>query len=578
MADNTVQQIKDRLSIVDVVGGYLKLQKAGRNMRACCPFHKERTPSFMVSPERGTYMCFGCGEKGDIFSFVEKMESISFKEALAQLADRAGVKIVHTARAPEHKEKDERLYEVCEEATRFFEGELKKRNDVGKYLVSRGLKNETIALWRLGYAPASWEDLSKHLEQKGFSKDDIVDAGLAARSEKKKGEIYDRFRGRIMFPIFNTAGRVIAFSGRFFEDIPRKAKTSGFAGSSPDASQNEASRGEPAKYVNSPETALFKKSRALYGFDRAKESMRKMDCILLVEGQFDVVLSHQAGLRFAVALSGTALTPEHLSLLSRMSRRLVLALDADEAGIRSGLKSAVMALTAGFDVKIPKLAGGKDPADLVLKDPELLKKAVRESVPAVEFFLEALRPAARDERGYKKIVETQVLPLVAALQSKIDQAHFVRIVAQRLRVPEDAVRAEVGKQRPRQYAGIGGVVSQNEPKTGASAEPELTPLEKNAGMLIFHFGKDSPVAKRLEELLGTERYAEFSERLVPRAEWLTFKFDTEVGEHADEAAVAGDMLKHIEFITLEEQISAAGTDTKKVRELARRKDELMNMQ
>ncbi len=560
MADDTVQQIKDRLSIVDVVGGYVKLQKAGRNMRACCPFHKERTPSFMVSPERGTYMCFGCGEKGDIFSFVEKMESIPFKEALMQLADRAGVKIVRTARAPEHKEKDERLYEACEEATRFFELELKKHKNVEKYLSSRGLKAETVALWRLGYAPASWEDLSKQLAQKGFSKDDIVDAGLAARSEKKKGEIYDRFRGRIMFPIFNTGGRIIAFSGRFFEKV-----------------EGSREEGEPAKYVNSPETALFKKSRTLYGFDRAKESMRKMDCILLVEGQFDVVLSHQAGLRFAVALSGTALTPEHLSLLSRMSKRLVLALDADEAGIRSGLKSALMALSAGFDVKIPRLEGGKDPADLVLKDPELLKKAVRESVPAVEFFLEALRPAARDERGYKKIVETQVLPLVAALGSKIDQAHFVRIVAERLRVPEDAVRAEVGK-RPRQYAELSGDISRNEPKTGASAEPELTPLEKSAGMLIFHFGKDSPVAKRLEELLGTERYAEFSKRLAPRAEWLKFKFDAEVGEHADEAAVAGDMLKHIEFVTLEEQMNAAGTDTKKVRELARRKDELMNMQ
>ncbi len=559
MADDSVQQIKDRLSIVDVVGGYVQLQKAGRNYRARCPFHKERTPSFMVSPERGTFMCFGCGEKGDIFTFVEKMDGIDFSAALKQLADRAGVKIVRASRAPEQKEKNERLYEACEAAASFFERELKKHPDVLKYLASRGVSSESIASWRLGYAPAAWEDLAKELAARGFSKDELVLAGLALRSEKRAGEIYDRFRGRIMFPLFDTIGRPIAFSGRFFEKMA-----------------NAREEGEPAKYVNSPETALFRKSKTLYGLDRAKEAIRRLDCTLLVEGQFDVVLSHQAGLRFAVALSGTAQTPEHLSLLGRMSKRLVLALDADAAGLRSGQRSALMALAAGFDVKIPKLEGGKDPADLVLKDPEILKKAVRESVPAVEFFLEALRPSARDERGYKKIVEAQVLPLVAAIPSKIDQAHFVHLIAGRLHVPEDAVRAEVAKVRlAAPYGAAVGAAGSPPAPAAVSGEEALSSFEKKAGMILFRFEEGSPVQDRLKEILGDERYADLERRLAPHAEVLRFKFDAEVGDHADEAVVAQDLLRSLELSVLDERIRAAGTDTRELSALARRRDELL---
>jgi DNA primase len=186
---------------------------------------------------------------------------------------------------------------------------------VQEYLKTRGVHEDTVAAWRLGYAPAEWESLSKYLVSAGFKKDDIVDAGFALKSEKKPGEIFDRFRGRIMFPILDLSGKPIAVSGRFFEKV---------SGAKDDI--------EPAKYVNSPETALFKKSRVLYGLDRARTHIRKLDCILLVEGQFDLILAHQSGLPFAVALSGTALTPEHLSILGRLSKRLVLALDADQAG------------------------------------------------------------------------------------------------------------------------------------------------------------------------------------------------------------------------------------------------------
>ncbi|MDO8518290.1 MAG: DNA primase [bacterium] len=543
--DSQVEEIKSKVTIHEVVGGYVQLQRAGRNFRARCPFHRERTPSFMVSPERGTYMCFGCSEHGDIFSFVQKIEGIDFPTALRQLAERAGVVLVSrgsrdyaaSRNTPEVKEKEERLRDVCEAATAFFESTLAGRKDVQDYLTTRGVSAETIKTWRLGYAPASWEELCKHLLSNGFSKDDIVEAGFGVKSERKPGEVFDRFRGRIMFPIFDASSKVIAVSGRFFEKV---------LGAKDDS--------EPAKYVNSPETPLFKKSRVLYGYDRAKNAIRKLDCILLVEGQFDLILCHQSGLPFTVALSGTALTHEHLSLLSRLSKRLVLALDADAAGLRSGIKSAAMALALGFDVKVPTFLAGQDPADLARENPELLKAAVRTSKTAIEFFLDAVRgtlPAGRqgDERAYKKIVETQILPLVAALPSKIEQEHFVRIVAERLRVPEDAIRAEVAK-RPALPADD---VAATKDSPLQEVAPTQTPsqLERAAGLVLFHFPKTHHTHERLVVLLGDTRLQALQEKLAPDAERLRFEFES-LGD--DEALTGEALLEAVERAVIEEEI------------------------
>lgn len=523
MSDDAVQQIKDRINIVDVVGQYVQLRRAGRSYTAKCPFHKERTPSFHVSPERGTYMCFGCGEKGDIFTFVEKMDGIDFKTALKQLADKAGVTLDNRQfkpQAPEEKKHEERLRDVCEAAVKYFEEQLRSRSDVGEYLRNRGVSDDTAATWRLGYAPATWDSLVKHLKSVGFSNDEIIDAGFGIKSDKRPGEVFDRFRGRIMFPIFDVAGQPIAVSGRYFEPVPGARQ-----------------EGEPAKYVNSPETALFRKSKVLYGLNHARGAIRKADCILLVEGQFDVVLSHQSGLPFCVALSGTALTPEHLAILGRLSKRLVLALDADEAGLRSGLKSALMALGAGFDVKVPMFPPGKDPADLARENPELLKAAVRTSTTAVEFFLGALRPAARDERAYKKEVEAKVLPLIAAIESKIEQEHFVRLVAQKLGVSDTAVRAEVEKIAARPATAHPGDGPLSSPLQQNGAESTLSPLEKKAGMLFFSWpaGQD-----KLRELFGRS-WSEVEQAVAPHEEELRHYFDREVHEDTTIEAVAQDM-------------------------------------
>jgi DNA primase len=529
MASDEIQQIKDRINIVEVVGQYVQLRRAGRNFSGKCPFHNERTPSFMVSPERGTYICFGCGEKGDVFSFIQKIDGIDFPTALREMADKAGIKLAPRTRNPqaaqerEHeKEKEERLKEICEAAVKFYEAELGKNAGVLAYLKARGVSDESIQAWRLGYAPASWEALSKHLVSLGFGHSDIIDAGFAVRSDKRPGEIFDRFRGRIIFPIFDAAGQPIAVSGRFFEKIP---------------GQRERDDGsEPAKYVNSPETLLFKKSKVLYGLDKARAAIRKADCILLVEGQFDLVLCHQSGLPFAVALSGTALTPEHLSLLGRLSKRLVLALDADQAGVRSGLKSALMAIAAGFDVKVPAFTLGQDPADIAKENPELLKAAIRTSKSAAEFFMDALRPGAKDIRAYQKLVEAQVLPLVAATESHIEREHFIRLVASRLGVPEAAVRAEVAKRPALPPEESSPELHQ------AGAQSPLPALDKKAGMLIY----SRPGGKeKLAALLGEAFVNEVEERLAPRAEELRFAFDSEVHEETSPELVEEDILASI---------------------------------
>ncbi len=531
--DPQVQLIKERINITEVVGQYVTLKRAGRSWTARCPFHKERTPSFHVSPERGTYICFGCGEKGDVFSFIQKMDGIDFPTALKQLAEKAGIKLeARRERPPEEKEKEERLREVCEQAVKYFESQLVVRKDVQEYLKNRGVHPETAATWRLGYAPAHWEDLCRHLMSTGFAKDEIAEAGFAIKSEKRPGEIFDRFRGRIMFPIFDVAGAPIAVSGRFFEKVP---------GGRDDGT-------EPAKYVNSPETLLFKKSRVLYGLDRARGPIRKADCILLVEGQFDLIMAHQSGLPFAVALSGTALTSEHLSLLGRLSKRLVLALDADAAGLRSGLKSAHMALQAGFDVKVPTFPQGQDPADVAKENPELLKAAIRTSKTAIEFFCEALRPGTRDERAYKKIVETQVLPLVAAISSRIEQEHFVRLVAQKLGVSDLAVRTEVEKAKTR-TSDVLVLDSPDVHQTGADLK--ASPFDKKVGMLLFYFGRDSVVGQKLAALLG-DKLGEIEQALGSQAEELRFRFEQELGEFSDEI-IAGDMLAELERVVEKER-------------------------
>lgn len=494
---DTVQQIKDRLSIVDVVSGYVKLERAGQNMRARCPFHSERTPSFIVSPDRGTYHCFGCGVGGDIFSFVEAIEGLDFKGAMKVLAERAGVELVFT-RGEKEDDKD-RLFAAMEAATLFY---MSKMNaDAEKYLTGRGLEKPTIAAFRIGYAGDGWTDLSDHLRTKKFSDKEIVDAGLAKKGDKG---LTDKFRNRVMFPIADNAGRIVAFSGRTF---------------------GEKAHPDAPKYLNSPETPLYHKSRILYGFDRAKQSIRRIDFALLVEGQLDLILSHQAGWANTVAVSGTAFTVEHAALLKRMSENLCIALDADEAGLKAAARAARAALQQGMNVKVVELPEGADPADLISKEgADAWRARIREAKDVIAFLLDVLEARAKAPDAFRRVVETAVIPFLLDVQSPIAREQYERLIAKRLGVSEAAI-AEARTKLAR--------------ATPVAVAPEQKPLEKKTheravqafGVLLWQESLAKPsldvkkFAAQLEEAIGQDSFSRL--RAIPESEQEVLRFGAE---------------------------------------------------
>lgn len=432
---SSTEQIKDRLSIVDVLSTYIKLDKAGKNFKGRCPFHNEKTPSFFVSPERDSYYCFGCGAKGDIFTFVEHFEGLDFVGALKLLAERAGVQL--DTRSIDDTNPNKRLLAACEEACLYFEAELTKSDEAKKYLADRKIEERTITAFRIGFAPHGWRNLHDHLMKKGFSLDEMRRAGLVKQKDAESDSThlrqgsggqaehghYDVFRSRVMFPIFDASGRTVAFSGRILINDDNAPK-----------------------YINSPETPLFKKSETLYGLDRAKGSMRKYDFAVLVEGPIDLIMSHQAGFTNTVAVMGTAFTSHHVGKLMRFTNNLLVALDADEAGIASMKKTARMALRAGMDVKIAELPEGSDPADTISKDLDSWKKAIREATHVIDFLIAREgKLHGDDDRKFKQRLRSEVLPYASLIGNRIDQAHFIGKIARALSVDESIVLEELSK-------------------------------------------------------------------------------------------------------------------------------------
>lgn len=423
-----VETIKDKLDVVDVIGSYIKLEKAGKNFRARCPFHNERTPSFNVSPDRGTYHCFGCGVGGDIFSFVEQFEGVDFRGALQILADRAGVSL--QKENPKVKDERERLFAIMETACLFFQRNLLQNEEAKTYLKKRGVVETTVRRWRLGYASIEWRELFEALLKKGFSEKEMLLAGLIKQSEKSGSgsRYYDTFRDRVMFPISDPSGRVIGFSGRILH----------------------ASDGSP-KYLNSPDTPLFNKSEVLYGLHFAKQPIREQGYGIIVEGQMDLIMSHQAGIMNVVASSGTALTSRHLSRIQKIAGRVIFAFDSDEAGEKATLRSSFLALSLGLETKVATLPEGKDPGDLAMGDGEPWKNALRTAKHVIEFFLDrASEVTVGQERNV--YIRKTILPLIASVKSSIDQAHFVSLSASRLAIPERALWDDLAKTAlPEEY-------------------------------------------------------------------------------------------------------------------------------
>lgn len=477
MAGDPVQEIKERLSIQEVVAPYVKLHKAGRSMTGLCPFHKEKTPSFHVSVERNTYHCFGCGEGGDIFSFIQKAEGLEFKEALKLLAEKAGVQLTHASGAREQQSRTERMREALARAQQWYAAQL-SGSAAEAYAKNRGLSDVVLQDWGLGLAPDSWRALLETLTAEGFSAAELAAAGLIKEADGKPGVYYDRFRGRLLFPIRDTNGRVVAFTGRILpSDAPAK--------------QGAAA---PAKYLNSPETDLYHKSEIIFGLDRAKDAIRLRRFTLLVEGQMDVLMSHQAGFTNAVALSGTAFTAKHAQLLKRYSENLLLVLDADSAGLGATAKSAALALAHGMRVKAARLPEGKDPADLILEDAPAFATRIKEAKPVVEFFLAVLAARESDPHRLLALAERIVLPLIAAIPSPMERELFVQSTARTLGLSNESVRESLVR--------LPAQASFEEPpaRTRQATAEERSARESRAHLLlaVLHAYGENPLAERIK--------------------------------------------------------------------------------
>lgn len=427
MSDPIVQEIKSRIDIVPFIQGYVKLSRAGINWKGLCPFHSEKSPSFMVSPTRQTWHCFGCSKGGDIFKFLMELEHVEFRDALKELADRAGVELLKED--PRLRSERERQYAVMEASTKFYEAHLARNPAVKDYLKRRGLTDETIAEFRIGYAPDSWDALDVFLMNKGFSAREFVESGLGIKSERRQNSYYDRFRNRIMFPITDGAGRVVGFSGRIFE---RGKKTD-----------------EP-KYVNSPQTLIYDKSRILYPFDKAKEAIRKKNRVVIVEGQMDVIMSHQAGVKEAVAVSGTALTEKHLEILKRLTDTLISSFDTDQAGETATRRSLDLAAQFDFQRKVAVIPQGKDPADAILENPKVWEEAVERADSIMDFYFgrAKVRFNIRTPES-KKEFSRYLLPEVVKIGNEIERAHWVTAIADALGIKEESVWMELARYQQR---------------------------------------------------------------------------------------------------------------------------------
>jgi DNA primase len=456
------EEIKSRIDIVEVIGQYVTLQKAGRNFKALCPFHTEKTPSFHISPEKQSWYCFGaCSTGGDVLTFVMKRENVDFPEALRLLAPRAGVTL-SDRRDPQEEERHQRLFQTNEAAAAFYSHALLQTRGgeaARRYLTERSLDDPTIEAFQLGYSPDGWDALRSHLIGRGFSEEELLATGLLVESDRGG---YDRFRHRLMFPIRDERGRIAGFGGRKLE------------GESADSS--------PAKYMNTPQTPMFDKGALLYGLDRAKETVRAQRVVIVVEGYMDVIAAHQHGYTNAVASMGTALTDKQIRTLERLRAKVLLAMDADAAGIEATLRALQAGQASGAVRAAPESAhpsamseeefaekvrewtrdglkraavtfsvvplSGKDPDELIRKDIASWQEAIDHARPFTEHVFETFaarkdltQPAQRAELMH------ELLPVLRLIEEPVHHAHYLQRLARLTQVDEDVLRSELRRMR-----------------------------------------------------------------------------------------------------------------------------------
>lgn len=487
-----IAEIKARLDAVDVVGQKVALKKAGQTFKGLCPFHPEKTPSFVVFPDKGNYHCFGCGANGDIFTFVMKTENLDFAEALQVLAKRAGVELKPRLSENAAERRRKQLSELLEQAVLFFQQSLRRpeAQAARDYLAGRGITSTTTEQFRLGWAPDSWDALYRHLIDRGAKPEMIVAAGLAA--ERETGGYYDRFRGRVIFPISNERGELVGLGGRTLGD------------------------GQP-KYLNSPQTELFDKGAILYGIDQARAAIRAMNRVTVVEGYVDVLIAHQSGIKDVVASLGTALTERQVSVLKRLTRTVVLALDADAAGDEAVLRGLEVARQVyadvrvavplpqglvrlesrlGADILIAALPRGRDPDEIIREDAEQWRTIVDDARPVVDFYFDVVL-GRTDLKSTKELTAAvrKLLPIIGEVRDTVQQSLYLQRLSDRVHIAEQLLASELARLRLTAAA----------PAPGDAGEPSAPTRRRSTldeyalGLLLLYPAQAASFAAELRE-------------------------------------------------------------------------------
>lgn len=456
--DETISEIRERGDIVAIIGQHVELKKAGRNFKGLCPFHQEKTPSFNVNGDKGYYYCFGCQHKGDIFSFVMEYEGKSFVEAAETLASRFGILIPETNTTPEQsaqrRSEKSQMFELNKLAMEFFRGQLQSPGGqrARDYLISRGIGEEQSERFQLGFAPAEWRELANFLEARGTDAKTAEQVGLLVKQPRKSGH-YDRFRDRLMCPIMQTNGEVVGFSGRLLTTGPEAEKAG-------------------AKYINSPESAIYKKSKLLFGIYQAREQFRTTNNAVLVEGNFDVIRLHEHGFGQTVAPLGTALTDDQALQLRRLTEQVILLYDGDRAGRAATLKGLQTLLAQEASVRIASLPQGEDPDSLIgSQGPEALAQVLKRAQPAVEYFVhEVWVRADRSAQGRAKTLD-EAAQVFKSIKDPTQRDFAVGTFATALGVDEATLRRGLRRALQKRNSRGSEVKSSNQPRPAPKSAP-----------------------------------------------------------------------------------------------------------
>jgi len=481
--ENQVDEIKQKLNIVDVINRYLPLKKRGRHFIACCPFHGEKTPSFTVSEELQIYKCFGCGKAGDIFNFLQEYEKIDFREALQELAQIAGVVLIKSENITFEEKKKKVLIEINDEVAKFYNYILTTHplGEVAlKYVLDRGITKETIKKFKIGFAPQNSQLISNYLFKKGFKLADLIATGTFGESKYGNNQLYDRFQDRLVFPLTDYRDHILGFSGRI---LP--------------SSKNP----NLAKYINSPETEIYHKSQMLFGLNLAKESIRVQNSVIIVEGEFDMISPYQSGFQNIVAIKGTAFTQEQLQLLRRYTDTLILGLDSDFAGNNAAKKSIELADSLEFDIKVLVLGEKyKDPDEAIKDDPEFFKSQLNNPIPIWDFLIQsAVKNNDSSTIKGKKEILSNVLPFLIKINNSVIRSDYFKKLANNIGSSEESIYEESRRYFPNQVNNNTYTPQKTETIQDTS---RIEKFEELLLTLIFGSKKPSKLAKKLEKYLN----------------------------------------------------------------------------